>query len=50
MDDATAIAFRREPHAQAAVALRRWDDQAKDPAAAVPPLDAYHKLLEELAR
>jgi len=50
MDYATAIAFRRDPHAQAAVALRRWDDQAKDPAAAVPPLGAYHALLEGLAR
>ena len=50
MDGATAIAFRRDPHAQAAVALRRWDDQAKDPAAAVPPLGRYHELLEELAR
>ena len=48
MDDATAIAFRRHPHARAAVALRRWDDQAKDPAAAVAPLGAYHALLEGL--
>ena len=50
MDDAAATAFGRDPHARAAIALRRWDDQAKDPAAAVPPLGAYHELLEELAR
>ncbi len=50
MDDAAAIAFSRGPHARAAVALRRWDDQAKDPAAAVPPLGTYHELLEALAR
>jgi gamma-butyrobetaine dioxygenase len=48
MDDAAAIAFGRDPHARAAVALRRWDDQAKDPSAAVPPLGTYHELLEGL--
>ena len=50
MDDAAAVAFRRDPNARAAVALRRWDDRAKDPGAAVPSLDAYHELLEGLAR
>ena len=50
MDEAAAVAFARDPRARAAVALRRWDDEAKDPAAAVPPLDAYQELLEGLAR
>jgi gamma-butyrobetaine dioxygenase len=50
MDDATAIAFRNDPHGHDAIALRRWDDQAKDPAAAAPPLDSYYELLEMLAR
>jgi gamma-butyrobetaine dioxygenase len=50
MDDATATAFRNDPRAHDAIALRRWDDQAKDPAAAVPPLDSYYELLEMLAR
>ena len=50
MGEREASAFRREPNARAAIALRRWDDQAKDPAAAAPPLDAYHELLERLAR
>jgi gamma-butyrobetaine dioxygenase len=50
MDDAAAVAFGRDSHARAAIALRRWDDQAKDPAATVAPLGGYHQLLEELAR
>jgi gamma-butyrobetaine dioxygenase len=49
MDDGQVAAFRRDPHARSAVALRRWDDTAKDPAAAVPALDTYHELLEGLA-
>ena len=40
----------RDPHARAAVVLRRWDDQAKDRDAAPPSLDEYHELLEGLAR
>ena len=50
MDEVAAVAFARDPQARAAVALRRWDDEAKDPAATVPPLDAYRELLEGLAR
>jgi gamma-butyrobetaine dioxygenase len=33
-----------------AVRLRRWDDLAKDPAADVPPFDAYAPLLERQLR
>jgi gamma-butyrobetaine dioxygenase len=38
-------ALERERWFQEAVAVRRWDDLAKDPAAVVPPLDAYRPLL-----
>jgi predicted HD phosphohydrolase len=37
--------FERNPHFRAAVALRRWDDLAKIPDLAVPPLDAYRPQL-----
>jgi len=36
---AEADAWIARPHARAAVALRRWDDLAKDPAVVVPGLD-----------
>lgn len=41
MTPAEAEAFAAHPDAQAAVALRRWDDLAKDPRADVPGVDAY---------
>lgn len=44
--DAAAAAFAAGPHAEAAVALRRWDDLAKDPAVATPPLEHYRPHLE----
>jgi len=31
-----------------AVALRRWDDQAKVPDLEVPPAESYRSLLESL--
>ncbi len=37
--------FEQEPHAQAAVALRRWDDEAKVPGLAVPELEHYRRCL-----
>jgi phosphonate degradation associated HDIG domain protein len=40
-----AEAFRREPHWEDAVALRRWDDAAKVPGLAVPGLDHYRPVL-----
>ena len=36
MSDGEATAFRASPHAADAVAVRRWDDEAKDPAARTP--------------
>ena len=48
MTDAEAAAFAAAPYAADAVAVRRWDDIAKDPAAGVPGFDAYRPLLEGL--
>ena len=48
MADAEAREFEREPHAADAIAVRRWDDQAKDPSADVPDLDWYRPLLASL--
>ncbi|QDU23726.1 phosphonate degradation HD-domain oxygenase [Urbifossiella limnaea] len=39
-------AFRAEPHWQAALALRRWDDAAKVPGLAVPGVEHYRPHLE----
>ncbi|WP_066260670.1 phosphonate degradation HD-domain oxygenase [Hydrogenophaga flava] len=41
-------AFLLQPFAEDAVRLRRYDDLAKDPARAVPPLDHYLPRLEQL--
>ena len=38
--------FRRNPHIDAAVALRRWDDEAKIAALATPGLDHFRPYLE----
>jgi phosphonate degradation associated HDIG domain protein len=48
MTDAEARQFGREPHAADAIAVRRWDDQAKDPSADVPDFDHYRRLLASL--
>jgi phosphonate degradation associated HDIG domain protein len=48
MTDAQALEFEREPHAADAIAVRRWDDQAKDPSADVPGFDHYRPLLASL--
>lgn len=42
-------AFEANPHHAAAVALRRRDDRAKDPALKVPPLDHFVAYLERVA-
>ena len=42
-------AFEALPAFVAAVAVRRWDDEGKDPTVTVVPFDAYHALLERLA-
>lgn len=40
-----AQSFIRQPHAGEAVALRRWDDQAKDPAAITPGWSHFQEVL-----
>jgi gamma-butyrobetaine dioxygenase len=48
MPAAAAAAFAAAPYAADAVAVRRWDDAAKDPAADAPGFDAYRSLLQGL--
>ena len=50
MTGAEAAAFAAGRYAAGAVAVRRWDDTAKDPAADVPGFDAYRPLLTALVR
>lgn len=46
MDDQEAAAFEANPHGEDAVRLRRWDDAAKIPDLAVPPLEHYRNHLQ----
>ena len=48
MSDAQAREFEREPYAADAIAVRRWDDQAKDPQAAARGFPHYRALLSGL--
>ena len=48
MTAAEAAAFAAGRYAADAVAVRRWDDAAKDPAADVPGFAAYRPLLQGL--
>lgn len=48
MSDAQVLAFARLPWAHDAVRLRRWDDAAKTPGLAVPPLTHYRARLERV--
>jgi predicted HD phosphohydrolase len=43
-----AAAFMADPEGEAAMRLRLYDDQAKDPAANPPGLATYHSLLQRL--
>lgn len=45
-----AEAFCASPHAEAAVALRRWDDEAKVPGLLTPPLEHYLPILQRICR
>jgi [1-hydroxy-2-(trimethylamino)ethyl]phosphonate dioxygenase len=49
LDPDAAAAFIGRPGAEAAVALRRWDDAGKVAGLAIPPLAAYEPLLRSLA-
>jgi gamma-butyrobetaine dioxygenase len=46
MSESEASAFESLPFAADAIAVRRWDDLAKDPDAAVPGFPHYRQLLE----
>ena len=50
MNAAEAAAFEALPHARAAVAVRRWDEEAKDPAADTAPFGHFRPLLSRLIR
>jgi gamma-butyrobetaine dioxygenase len=43
-----AAAFGALPYAADAVAVRRWDDEAKDPAVTPPPFAHFEVLLRDL--
>jgi phosphonate degradation associated HDIG domain protein len=47
--EAEAATFMAQPFASDAVALRRWDDRSKDPAATPPPWEHYVAVLERAA-
>jgi gamma-butyrobetaine dioxygenase len=48
MTAAEAAAFAAGRYAAGAVAVRRWDDAAKDPSADVPGFARYRSLLKSL--
>ncbi len=48
MSDREAASFASGPYALDALVLRRWDDEAKEPGLAVPPLDAYIPYLHRM--
>jgi gamma-butyrobetaine dioxygenase len=50
MSPAEADAFAAGQYAADAVAVRRWDEAAKDPEAAVPGVGSYRALLEGVLR
>jgi gamma-butyrobetaine dioxygenase len=50
MRPAEAAAFEASAYAQHACQVRRWDDEAKDPAVAAPPFEHFAELLGALAR
>ncbi len=41
--------FESAPHHEDAVRLRRWDERAKDPAAAPPPIEHFRDLVRSVA-
>jgi gamma-butyrobetaine dioxygenase len=45
LTEAEARAFERLPHAESAVAVRRWDEAAKDPTLPTPTFDHFRDLL-----
>jgi phosphonate degradation associated HDIG domain protein len=50
MNDEQAADFLRNPFANAAIALRHWDDEAKVPGLSVPNAAYYLRILQATAR
>ena len=50
MTAAEVAAFEALPFSRAAVAIRRWDDQAKDPVVTPPRFAHFAPLLEAFVR
>jgi gamma-butyrobetaine dioxygenase len=50
MNPAEVAAFEALPQARAAVAVRCWDEEAKDPAAETPEVEHFRALLTRLSR
>jgi gamma-butyrobetaine dioxygenase len=50
MTEAEVAAFEALPYSRDAVAVRRWDDQAKDPAVTAPGFAHFAPLLGALVR
>ncbi len=50
MTEAEALAFEQNPHGDAAVRLRRYDDAGKVKDLSTPGLESYRTLLESLLR
>ncbi|MGW6566198.1 hypothetical protein [Streptomyces sp. NPDC054975] len=50
MTEEQARAFEAHPGAADAVAVRRWDEQAKDPDMPTPGFDHFRPLLTRLLR
>jgi phosphonate degradation associated HDIG domain protein len=49
MNATEQAAFLQDPHAQSAIALRRYDDAAKCTALTTPPLSAFMPLLAQVS-
>jgi [1-hydroxy-2-(trimethylamino)ethyl]phosphonate dioxygenase len=49
MTAAEVVQFEQHPCYEAAVRLRHWDDEAKIPSHATPPLGHFEKYLREAA-
>jgi [1-hydroxy-2-(trimethylamino)ethyl]phosphonate dioxygenase len=50
MSDEEITEFRANPFYEAAVALRRWDDFAKQPQLVTPPIEHYARHLDRVAK
>ncbi|MDR5824369.1 phosphonate degradation HD-domain oxygenase [Caballeronia sp. LZ043] len=50
LDDEAAHAFLARPYAQDALALRRWDDEAKDASRVTPDLPHFMEMVAGVAR